>query len=332
MIVKSALDHAVHRHETAGHLATRGVPIARADELVGALLSRLPWHRLESVDLVLVTSDAGRYVGTVEIKALLAASPEVCLGDLVAADWPVVRPETDQEHAVAAASRAGVGALPVVDAQGHPLGVLSAVVLLEVMAAEHREDVNRLVGVLKDRRGARHALEDPPMHRVGRRLPWLLVGLALSTGATALMASYQRALEANVIIAFFIPALVYLTDAIGTQTEAIAVRGLSLSKKPLASILVSEIATGGAIGLLLGVIAALAIWLTFGDPRLGLGVGASLLVAGTIASCVGLVFPWLLSRLDIDPAFGSGPVATIVQDVLTILVYFLVIERVMAGA
>lgn len=320
-----------HRHETAGHLASLHVPFGQVAETAGTLRGRLAWRDLDTVDLVLVTDAAGRYVGAVDIKTLLAAEPNAPIGDLVVYGWPVVRPDTDQEHAVAAASRAGVGALPVVAADGSPLGVLSAVQLLEVMAAEHREDVNRLVGVLKGRRGARHALEDPPWHRVGQRLPWLLVGLALSSGATALMASYEQALQANVAIAFFIPALVYLTDAIGTQTEAIAVRGLSLSKKPLASILASEIATGGMIGLLLGAIAALAIWLTFGDARLGLGVGVSLLVAGTIASGVGLLFPWLLSRLDIDPAFGSGPVATIVQDVLTILVYFLVMGSVMTA-
>lgn len=331
MAAVSATAHPRHRHDSAGHLAIPGVPIARAEERAASLRDRLPWSQLDAIDLVLVTEASGRYAGAVDIKSLLAAEPDACLGDLVAPDWPVVRPETDQEHAVMAATRAGVAALPVVATDGRPVGVLAAIQLLEAMAAEHREDVDRLVGIVKERRGARHALEDPPLHRVRQRLPWLLVGLALSTGATALMASYERALHANVAIAFFIPALVYLTDAIGTQTEAIAVRGLSLSKKPLASILVSEIMTGGVIGLLLGGIAALAIWLTFGEARLGLGVGISLLVAGTIASSVGLVLPWLLSRFDIDPAFGSGPVATIIQDVLTILVYFLVMGRVMAS-
>jgi magnesium transporter len=53
-------------------------------------------------------------------------------------------------------------------------------------------------------------------------------------------------------------------------------------------------------------------------------VALSLLFAGTLASAIGLLFPWSLARLNVDPAFGAGPVGTIVQDVLTILVYFLV--------
>ena len=43
---------------------------------------------------------------------------------------------------------------------------------------------------------------------------------------------------------------------------------------------------------------------------------------------LGLLLPWLLARLGTDPAFGSGPVATIIQDVLTIAIYFAVMATV----
>jgi magnesium transporter len=67
-----------------------------------------------------------------------------------------------------------------------------------------------------------------------------------------------------------------------------------------------------------------AVWLVFGDLHLALTVGIAVFVAGTIATSVGLVFPWLLARFGADPAFGSGPVATIIQDVLSLLTYFIV--------
>jgi magnesium transporter len=37
-----------------------------------------------------------------------------------------------------------------------------------------------------------------------------------------------------------------------------------------------------------------------------------------------MVLPSLLSRLGADPAFGSGPLATVAQDLLSILIYFAV--------
>jgi len=313
-----------HNGETAGALAITEVPRASTADTVGTVREWLRSDGFRSVDLIFVIDADGRYQGVVPLANVLSASDTALLISLIEAEWPSVLPDTDQEHAVECASAAGVSVLPVVGADGRPLGVLPADILLMVLAREHHEDVNRFVGILKDLADARHALEDPPLRRVARRLPWLLVGLGLSASATAIMASYEAALHGNVLIALFIPALVYITDAIGTQTEAIAVRGLSLRRRPLAYILGWEIFTGAVIGLVLGVIALLAIWAVFGSFAAGLGVGLSLFFAGTLASGIGLFLPWALSRVGIDPAFGSGPVATIAQDTLTILIYFLV--------
>lgn len=316
-----------HAADTAGRLAVGNVPRARPGEPVGELRGRLRSHRFACADLVLLTDSDGRYRGAVPLPRLLEAADDTPLARLAAPEWPYVAPDCDQEHAVAAATAAGVAVLPVVDREQRLVGVLPASVLLDVLAREHREDIHRLVGILHAGEGARHALEDPPLGRVLRRLPWLLVGLLLSLAAAATMASYERALAQNVMLAFFIPSLVYLTDAIGTQTEAVAVRGLSLRRRPLAYILLMEIATGATIGLALSLVAFLAVWLAFGSLGAALGVAISLFAAGTLASGLGLLLPWTLSRCGIDPAFGSGPVATILQDVATILIYFVVMTR-----
>jgi magnesium transporter len=123
---------------------------------------------------------------------------------------------------------------------------------------------------------------------------------------------------------------VYLADAIGTQTEAITVRGLSLSHAKIGPLLAGEVRTGLLMGLLLGPIAAGAAWLIAGDARLALAVGLSLLVASALAASIGLALPWLLDRLGRDPAYGSGPLATIIQDLLSIAVYFLVVGALLA--
>jgi magnesium transporter len=217
------------------------------------------------------------------------------------------------------------------DPAGRPIGCIPAGRLLQVLAAEHREDVHRMAGILRERANERHALEHPPLRRFARRLPWLLVGLGLSAAGTAVMAGFEDVMKRNVTVAFFIPALVYLTDAIGTQTEAIAVRGLGLARKPFPVLLMREILTGSLIGAALGVLAIAAIWLVFHDLRLAVAVGLSLLVAGATASAIGLSLPWALGRLGIDSALGSGTIATIIQDVLTLLVYFGIVTTVMAG-
>ena len=121
------------------------------------------------------------------------------------------------------------------------------------------------------------------------------------------------------------PGIVYLADAIGTQSEAVAVRGLSLTRAGIGHLLAGELRTGMLIGAALGVIAFLPIMLVFG-PRLAAAVSTSIFVAGSIAAAIGIGLPWLLARRGLDPAYGSGPVATVIQDILTIVVYFMVLQ------
>lgn len=322
---------ASHPHETAGQHARANIPIAREGEAASAILSRLNGDGFDLIELIAVNGDAGCYLGVIPIQRLIEARPGETAGQLIDRNWPTVSPDLDQEHAVDVAAAHKVVALPVV-AAGRIVGIMPAVALLDVLAREHREDMNRIVGVLKERAGARHALEDPPMQRVARRLPWLLVGLVLSSASAIVMAGFERTLQANVAIAFFIPALVYLADAVGTQTEAIAVRGLSVRRQPLSRILYSELITGAIIGLALGLLAFAGCWAALGNLWLGAAVGLSLLAAASIASLIGLALPWMLGRAGIDPAFGSGPVATIIQDVLTILVYFVVVTALVPAA
>jgi magnesium transporter len=319
---------ALHAPETAGHLATTQVPRATAADTVAAVRRQIRSGPFASIELVIVTHDDGRYLGVVVPRQLLEASDTATMGELAARNWPTVTPATDQEHAVATARTTPSVAVPVVDGSGEVIGVLTSKSLIEVLSAEHREDMDRLVGILRDSSNARQALEDPPFRRFRRRLPWLLVGLAMSSVATAVMASFEHTLKKHVMIAFFIPAIVYLTDAIGTQTEAVAIRGLSARHRPLASVLWSEFVTGALIGTTLGIIAALGIWMFFGSLSVGLGVGLSVIAAGAMASVIGITLPWLLSRFGMDPAFGAGPVATILQDVLTIAIYFVIMTHI----
>ena len=312
------------RTETAANLAVARVPIFRASLSAADARALLRTTNFDAVDAVLLIDDEGRFVGAARLKDVLTAPDEGPLSSVALQDWPWVGQDIDQEHAATLAHQHGVTAIPVVAADGHPLGLIPALALLETLAQEHHEDMHRLAGILKMRLKDRHALDDPPWSRAGRRLPWLLVGLALSTAATAMMVGFEDALKTNIIISFFIPALVYLADAVGTQTEAVVVRGLSLRMRPLGPLLVGEMATGALIGLPLALLAFLGIWSVFQDLRLAIGVAVALFAASTIASILGLLLPWLLARLGTDPAFGSGPVATIIQDVLTIAIYFAV--------
>jgi magnesium transporter len=178
----------------------------------------------------------------------------------------------------------------------------------------------RVGGFLRDSSMARAASEEPVFKRFWHRIPWLLFGLAGAFLAADIVGAFERQLRTNVILAFFIPGIVYLADAVGTQTEALVIRGLSVGVA-IGRVVRREIFTGLLVGLALAVVFLPLGWWRWGDAALATAVSLSILAACATASFVALSLPWLFNRTGIDPAFGSGPLATVIQDLLSVIIY-----------
>ncbi|MGN7155022.1 magnesium transporter [Dietzia cercidiphylli] len=122
------------------------------------------------------------------------------------------------------------------------------------------------------------------------------------------------------LIAFFVPGVVYLADAVGTQTEALVIRGLAVGVR-IRRIALREVFTGLILGIILGLAALVLVGTIWHDRDVALAVGISIFAASSIAAAIALVLPWLFDRMGKDPAFGSGPQATVIQDLLTVAIY-----------
>jgi magnesium transporter len=308
--------------QTAGGYAVPGVPIVTQETTAGEALASILGRRFESaVDIAVCEDD--RLAGLIRIEDLIAAPSTARCADFMDTSPPVVAPGVDQEQAAWKAVHQAESSLAVVDADGRFLGLIPPHRLLGVLLSEHDEDLARLGGYLRDTSTARTATEEPVLRRFWHRLPWLLLGLAGAILAADIVGSFERQLEDNVLLAFFIPGIVYMADAVGTQTEALMIRGLSVGV-PIRSVVRREIVTGLLVGLVLSlafVPVALARW---GDPDVAVAVGIALFAACSTATAVAMALPWFLNRTGRDPAFGSGPLATVIQDLLSILIYFAV--------
>ncbi|MFN0038949.1 MAG: magnesium transporter [Burkholderiales bacterium] len=318
--------HSLSRAESVAAHVVANVPRAAHATSAATVLAMLRDGSYQNTELILVTEDTGRLAGVVPLARLNGLDPESPIGSALAPSFPLVRGEEDQERAASIALHHRVDALPVIDIAGRALGVLPAQVIMQVLRREHVEDLHRLAGIRHESAQARHAIDDSPLRRVRHRLPWLLVGLVGSGVATAAMARFESVLQANVAVAFFVPAIVYLADAIGTQSEAIAVRGLSLTRAGIGRLVAGELRAGLLIGLALGLCAFPAVQIAFGNWRLSVAVACAILAAGCVAAVMGLSLPWVFARLRRDPALGAGPIGTIVQDVLSLLVYFEIVR------
>jgi magnesium transporter len=306
---------------TAIHHATSRVPTASPRDLVAATLDGIRGCSFDSASVVAVLDD-GRLMGLVTIERLLGADPSATLSEVMDPDPPVVAPHTHQEHAAWQAVQHGEPGLAVVDSGGTFLGLISPQQLLAVLLAEHDEDMARLGGFMTTSAEARTASTEPVLRRLWHRLPWLLVGLVGALLSAVVVGAFDRQLEEEVLIAFFVPGVVYIADAVGVQTTSLVVRGLSVGVS-IGRTAVREAITGVLVGLLLAAVALPIVWVGWGNGEVAWAVSVALLTASSFATLIAMALPWLIHHLGKDPAYGAGPLSTVIQDLLSLVVYFL---------
>lgn len=306
--------------ETAVRHASNRVPMFTPDCRADAALRQLAGQRYDIASHIVVCEDQ-RVLGVVRIEDLLAAPPDQALASLMDRDAPVVTPGVDQEVAAWHAVQHAESALTVADHDGRFVGVIPPHRLLAVLLSEHEEDLTRLGGFTKATSAARSSSEETVERRFRHRVPWLLVGLAGALLAADIVGWFELQLQQQVMLAFFLPGIVYLADAVGTQTETVVVRGLSVGVR-MRRMAARELLAGIAIGIALGAVAGPLVWWRWGEPDLALTVGLAVFAACSTATVAAMALPWLLDSMSLDPAFGSGPLATVIQDLLSILIYF----------
>lgn len=160
------------------------------------------------------------------------------------------------------------------------------------------------------------------IHLFKLRLPWLLLGLAGGTAVSLMVSGFEKILAGNISLAFFLPVVVYLSDAVGTQTETLYIRALGRGPVKFFKNLFKEIFVGLLLGLTLGSLLGFIAWLWLSDLKIALVVGLSMIINLIVAPILALLTSQFLYKEHTDPALGAGPMATIIQDAFSLVVYF----------
>lgn len=156
------------------------------------------------------------------------------------------------------------------------------------------------------------------------RLPWLVVGFGGGLLASIIVSRFETSLRENIALAFFIPVVTYMSDAIGTQTETILVRALTNLQFNIAKYVWRELFVGAIIGSILGIVAGIFAYFISASSDIAFIVGLSLFLSMTVAAVLACATPLVLRSLGKDPAVGSGPFTTAIQDVVSLTIYFTV--------
>jgi magnesium transporter len=298
---------------------TRNVPTAAPSSTAAEVRNSLVGASFESVADVAVL-DGERLAGLVRLEHLLAAAPGTLMSSLMDLDPPVAGPAVDQERAAWRMVVHGETRLAVGGEDGRFHGLIPPNRMLAVLLEEHEEDVARLGGYLASTEQARSAAEEEVRRRLWHRLPWLLLGLVGAMASALLVGAFEEELQKKVLLAFFVPAVVYMADAVGGQTRVILIRGLSVGIT-IREVLARELLTGALAGIVVGVAFVPFALVGWDDGGVAAAVALALFASCAIATLVAMALPWAFQRLGSDPAFGSGPLATVIQDLLSIAVY-----------
>ena len=153
------------------------------------------------------------------------------------------------------------------------------------------------------------------------RLPSLLFGLVLGGFVSFVTSRFEQVLSQNVRVAFFLPFIMYMADAIATQTQSIYSRNLKSGKVTFHTYLIKELLLGSVIGIAFGIISGLIVFIWFTDNRLALSVGLSMFAVLASAPTVALLITQAIQMLHKDPAAGAGPIDSVIQSMFSVLIY-----------
>jgi len=157
---------------------------------------------------------------------------------------------------------------------------------------------------------------------ITHRLPWLAVGLFGGIFATLIASKFETLLQSKVELAFFIPVIVYMADALGTQTETIFIRNITGKKINFSAYLVKELILGIFIGSLFGLTFGLFAYIFLKSWEISLTLMLAMALTMATAPVVALLVSAGLYKEHTDPALGGGPFTTIIQDLLSLVIYF----------
>lgn len=311
--------------ESAGRIMIESVPLAGPEEIISDVKRRL-FERLaefEALNYIYVVNGDKKLVGVISAKELFKEQESQKLKEVMQKELVKVHPHTDQERVAILALEHGFKSIPIVDKENRFLGVVSSDAILDILHSEHVEDILRHAGIHRGDFTPAKIIKAPAGILAKARLPWLIFGLFGGIFAAQITNFFEVPLKSHFILASFIPLIVYMADAVGTQTETLFIRGLAINPNlAIKNYLLREIKTGFLIAGVIGILTAAISYFLIAVPYFGFILGISIFFTIISAMVIAIFIPWLLTVFKKDPALGSGPFATIITDITSLIIYF----------
>lgn len=308
----------------AGNRMVQTVPTVRPNETI-AEVERLLITRskdFETINYVYITDEENRLLGVISLKEVFRAPKNLAVRDLMKTKPVTACFGIRSEKIANLALKYNLKAIPITDKDNRLLGVVPSDIILKILHEEHGEDMMRFAGVIVSKNQAKDIISASTVSYFTKRLPWLVVGLAGGVAAAFMVNIFETAIRETLALAAFIPAIVYMADAVGSQTQTIFIRSIAVDHSiGMKKYITREIITGLAIAASLSLLISALSFIWWEPAILGVILGISFFITIIAAIAVAIFLPWIFLRAKIDPAIASGPFATVIRDILSLMIY-----------
>ena len=325
---RAAIETALsYPEESAGRLMQRELVAVPEHMTVGDLIDYLRDNEELTTEFweVFIVDPLHRPVGTCQLSWILRTPRHIPLTDVMKRDQTLIPVGMDQEEVALRFQKYALISAAVVDESGRLVGQITVDDVVHIIQEEAGEDVMLLSGA------GEGDINEPIREAYGSRVRWLAANLLTASVSAAIIYFFGGAIEQLVALAALSPVVASIGGNAGTQTMAVTVRAIAtnqLTRSNTRRILWREIRVallnGATIAVLIGVATALIFSFFLGGAlaaRLGLVIGAAMVINIATAGLAGVAIPVALDRMDQDPAVASSVFVTMITDSMGYFVF-----------
>ena len=316
---------------TAGALMTSDYAMLKKDMTVADAMAALRNEApdAETIYQAYVVDEQRQLLGVVSLRELILADVNSTIKDLMTSDVVSAEATDDQEDIAKTIARYDLLALPITDDRGVLVGIVTHDDAIDITSIEVTEDIHKSAGVST----VVGNLKDASIGLLYRkRVFWLVLLVFGNLFSGAGIAHFEDIIAANLVLVFFLPLLVDSGGNAGSQSATLMVRALATGEVVMRDWLYL-IGREALVALALGCTMALAVSVlgyVRGDATIALVLALSMVAIVMIGCLIGMSLPFILSRLNFDPASASAPLITSVCDAVGVVIYLFIAAHFLA--
>ena len=320
---------------TAGSLMTTDYVAMDQETTIGDCLERIRTKGGEAGTIlsVFALNAEGMLKGAISLAELIQANPDKKLSEIMRAKPPCIAALNKKTEAFYKFSRYDLASLPVVDAEGQMIGLITHDDMISALEQERTADMERFMAISGDHDNTPY-LHTSIWQNFRNRVGWLVVFALIGLLSGSIVQASNQALLTLVILAFYMPMLANSGGIVGSQSAAIVVRAIALKEilpKDVFRVLWRETRIALLLGLAMGLLSFGRVMLTsasFQIPGtitildLGLAIGIALSIQIVVSTLLGAALPFLAALFGANPAHMGSPALMTLADITGFFIYF----------